>query len=409
MKKCAMRIAMISYWSCPLTPLGIGTAGGMNVYVLGLAQALGELGHTVDIYTSAHHEADSVDSAPHPNVSVIHLHRSAADPYADIDYFCEQVAEMAGRRGVPYDALHAHYYFSGLVGLRLRERMHLPLFVTFHTLGTMKQRYLGIEDRRRIRAESAIVARADGIIASTELEAADVMEWHQVPAYMIHTAHPGVDHHLFRPQDRASARKRVGLPEEAKIILFVGRIDPIKGIHLLIDACARLVARDTPEPCSGQLLVIGGDPENESFWATGEGRRLRRQIHDQQLEQRVAFIGSRPHAELAAYYAAADLVAMPSAYETFGFVALEAMACGACVVASRVGGLQYLIQDRQNGRLVEPNNVEELAAIMGELLRDREERERLGRNAAASSYRFCWSRQAEQVLAVYRSAARHAA
>ncbi len=398
-----MKIAMISYWSCPLAPLGIGTAGGMNVYVLSLAQALGELGHTVDIYTVTHPGADNADAALHRNVSVIHLEKCVDDLYRDIGHFVEQMEAMARRRGAEYDVVHAHYYYSGLAGLQIRERMDLPLLMTFHTLGTMKKHYLGIEDRRRIRSESEIVERADGIIASTELEAADVMEWHQVPPEKIHTVHPGVDHHLFRPHDRVSARERVGLPQDSNIILFVGRIDPIKGIHLLIDAFAQLVATDAPDLCSSRLLVIGGDPENESFWTTGEGSKLRQQIHDQQLEHRVSFVGSQPHAELAYYYAAADLVAMPSAYETFGFVALEAMASGACVVASRVGGLQYLIQDRENGRLVEPGNVEDLAAIIGELLVDREQRERLGRNAAASSYRYCWSRQAEHVLDVYRS------
>lgn len=402
-KKRAMQIAMISYWSCPLTTLGVGTAGGLNVYVLNLAQALGELGHTVDIYTTEHAAEERSDVALHPNVSVMHLGWHGDDAYHQIDRFVDCVIAAARDRGKRYDVAHAHYYYSGLVGVRLRERLGLPLAITFHTLGTMKQRYLGSRDRRRIHAEQIIVEHADRIIASTEIERADIMSWHLVSAEKIDVVHPGVDHHLFRPYDRAGARRIVGLPEDAKIILFVGRIDPIKGIHLLIDALAQLA----PAGHAGavRLLVIGGDPDNEAFWTTGEARKLQAQIRDLRLEERVSFVGSQPHTQLAYFYAAADLVGMPSAYETFGFAALEAMACGACVVASRVGGLQHLIQDGENGRLFEPRNVEQLAAIIQELLGDREQLERLGRNAAAASYRYCWSLQAEKVVAVYRQAA----
>jgi len=404
-----MQIAMISYWACPLTTLGIGRGGGMSVYVLNLAQALGELGHTVDIYTAAHPDDDSIDTVLDPNVSVIHLDQRTADPYHDIDHFADQMEATAHDRGAQYEVVHAHYYYSGLVGLKICERLNVPLLVTFHTLGTMKLHYLGIEDRRRIQSEETIVAGADGIIASTELETADVMAWHQVPAAKMHTVHPGVDHHLFRPHDRASAREIVDLPQESKIILFVGRIDPIKGIHLLIDAFAQLASSDAPDLRSSRLLVIGGDPENESFWTTGEGSNLRQQIDDAGLEHKVSFVGSQPHDQLAYYYAAADVVAVPSAYETFGFVALEAMACGACVVASRVGGLEYLIQDRQNGRLFDPSNTEELTAIMREVLVDRDQNERLGKTAAEASYRYCWDGQAKKMLAVYRSFASDAA
>ncbi len=397
-----MNIAMISYWSCPLTKLGVATAGGMNVYVLNLAQALGELGHTVDIYTRVHLEGDDLQPTLHPNVSVVHLRSEHHDLYQDIEDFSDQMEEQVRRRQVHYDSVHAHYFYSGLVGLKMRERMEAPLFATFHTLGIMKKYYVGTVDHRRIKSESDIINGVDGIIASTELEKTDLIAWHHVPEGKIYTIHPGVDHHLFRPYDRHTARSILGLTEEKNIILFVGRIDPVKGIHLLIDAFAQLQAAASPELQATKLLLIGGDPANQEFWSAGEARQLRQQIHAAQLEDRVIFVGSQPHAQLAYYYAAADLVVMPSAYETFGFVALEAMACGACVLASRVGGLQYLIQDRINGRLFEPRNVDELASIMGELLVDGDQKDRLGQNAAASSYRFCWRKQAEKMLTVYQ-------
>ena len=396
-----MQIAMISYWSCPLTRLGVAMAGGMNVYVLNLANALGALGHTVDIYTQAHGDGDDLDDALNPHVSVVHLPRQMEDPFEDVEQFAQQVAVEARKRQRRYDVLHAHYYFSALAGLRLREQLKLRLFVTFHTLGIMKEQYAGIVDQQRIAAETAIIAGVDAIVASTELEKADLIEWHDVPPDKVHIVHPGVDHHLFRPYDQHAARKALGLDQAAHLILFVGRIDPIKGIHTLIDAFDRLLTEDAGALRPSRLLLIGGDPEDERFWRTGEGRALRQEIDERQLEEQVVLLGSRPHEELARYYAAADLVVVPSAYETFGFVALEAMACGSPVIASNVGGLHYLVQDRVNGRLFDPGDSDELCAIMRELLGDRAQRELLGKQAAASSHRYCWDKQAEKLLALY--------
>jgi D-inositol-3-phosphate glycosyltransferase len=397
-----MHIAMISYWACPLAKLGVATAGGMNVYVLNLANALGSMGHTIDIYTRTHEDEDDLSDAIDERVSVVHIPSRNKNLYDDIGDFAAQVAAESSRRGRKYDILHAHYYYSGLVGLKIRAELNLPLVITFHTLGVMKEKYAGVVDTRRIAAESAIIDSVDVIVASTELEKADLIEWHDVPPDKISVIHPGVEHHLFKPYDQHVAREVIGLPDDEKILLFVGRIDPIKGIHILIDAFSRLLEEASDGLRETKLLVIGGDPENEQFWKTPEGSRIREEIQTKQLDNHVQMIGSRSHAQLAYYYAAADLLVMPSAYETFGFVALEAMACGTCVIASRVGGLQYLVKDRVNGRLFDAGNSDELCAIMRELLLDTGQRERLGKQAAASSYRYCWDKQAERMLAVYR-------
>jgi D-inositol-3-phosphate glycosyltransferase len=392
---------MISYWACPLAKLGVATAGGMNVYVLNLANALGSMGHTIDIYTRTHENEDDLSDAIDEHVSVVHIPSRSKNLYDDIGDFAAQVAAESSKRGRKYDILHAHYYYSGLVGLKMRAELNLPLVITFHTLGVMKEKYAGVVDTRRIVAESAIIDAVDVIVASTELEKADLIEWHDVPPDKISVIHPGVDHHLFKAYDQHVAREVIGLPDDEKILLFVGRIDPIKGIHILIDAFSRLLEEASDGLRETKLLVIGGDPENEEFWKTPEGNRIREEIQTKQLDNQVQMIGSRSHAQLAYYYAAADLVVMPSAYETFGFVALEAMACGTCVVASRVGGLQYLVKDHVNGRLFDAGNSDELCAIMRELLLDTRQRERLGKQAAASSYRYCWDKQAERMLAVY--------
>ena len=397
-----MHIAMISYWSCPMAKLGVATAGGMNVYVLNLANALGHMGHTVDIYTRVHEDEDDLSDALDEHVSVVHIPGRNDNLYDDMGDFAAQVAEESCKRRRKYDILHAHYYYSGLVGLKMRAEMNLPLVITFHTLGVMKEKYAGVVDQRRIAAESAIIDAVDGIVASTELEEADLMEWHNVPPEKISVIHPGVDHHLFKPYDQDEARQVTELPPDENILLFVGRIDPIKGIHILIDAFSRLLEQASDGLRETKLLIIGGDPENEQFWKTPEGMRIGQEIQTKQLDDQVRLIGSRSHAQLAYYYAAADLVVMPSAYETFGFVALEAMACGTCVIASRVGGLQYLVKDRVNGRLFGSGDSEELCMIMRELLLDRRQRERLGKQAAASSYQYCWDKQAERMLAAYQ-------
>jgi D-inositol-3-phosphate glycosyltransferase len=395
-----MHIAMISYWSCPLARLGVASAGGLNVYVLNLAQALGELGHEVDVYTRQHPASDDVAYDLHPNVAVTHIRQCDDNLYQDVLCFADTVAAHGMERGRQYDVIHAHYYYSGLVGLALRERFDAPLVMTFHTLGIMKKTVVGVEDQRRIDAETRIIDQADAIVASTELEKADLMAWHDVPDDKVYTVHPGVDHHIFQPYGRQASRELLGIDPDDRIVVFVGRIDPIKGIDILLAAFAKLHADQRTK-----LLLIGGAPDDEAFWNTLEGATLRQQIEQYDLEGRVILVGSQPQERIARYHAASDLVVMPSAYETFGFVALEAMACGACVVASRVGGLQYLIEDGVDGRLFEQGNVDALAAVMDELLADPAQRERLGREALAASFQYCWSIQAEKMLAVYADAA----
>src|SRR4051794_15287073 len=156
-----MNIAMVSYWSCPLARLGVGTGGGMSVYVLGLAQALGELGHTVDIYTRTHTDEDDPEEELHPNVTVMHLHQRQSDLYQDIDAFVDQIEEQIHQRQICYEVIHTHYFYSGLVGLKLRERAQIPVFATFHTLGMMKKHYAAVVDQRRIQSEDDIVAGVD--------------------------------------------------------------------------------------------------------------------------------------------------------------------------------------------------------------------------------------------------------
>lgn len=394
-----LKIAFISYWSCPLTKVGVLASGGMNIYVLNLANFLGKLGHQVDIYTRVHKENDEKILQIHKNVRIIHL---AAANIKDTDFFSDKVQLFIKKFKLNYDILHAHYFYSGLIGLELKKRLSIPLLATFHSLGKTKELYVGIRDAFRLNSEKKIVRFADGIIASTELEKNDLMENYKGKSKKVFVVSPGVNHHLFKPKNKVLSRVKLHLPLKPKIILFVGRIDPIKGISFLIEAIARLTRQYPTFEKNYRVLLIGGDISSSLFWQNAEVKKIKQLIISKKLECCVKFIGSRPHSLLADYYAASDVVVMPSLYESFGLVVLEAMSSGACVLVSKVGGLKYLVKDKINGRFFENGDIISLSSILWELLNNKNERLRLGSNAFASSQRFCWDIQAKKMEDVYK-------
>ena len=384
-----MRIAMISYWACPLTRLGVLRGGGMSVYILQFANFLGNLGISVDIYTRTHKDCDENVLEIQKNVRVIHI------PSQNLETFITS-------HQLQYDVLHAHYYYSGIVGLFLQKKLHIPLVQTFHTLGVMKQSYGGEIDVKRIKAEKEIIQKVDGIIASTVLEKDELIRKYKADGKKIFVIHPGVNHRIFKQHKKVFSRGKLGLPQNKKIILFVGRIDPIKGIRLLIEAVARLSHLHPSFEKKFRVLLIGGDVKSSDFWHHPEVQKIKSLIIQKQLECCIKFMGSQPHQMLPFYYAASDVVVMPSVYESFGLVVLEALACGATVLASAVGGLTYLIQDKINGRLFESNNVNNLSDVLWELLNDEEERKELSKGALLSSQKYCWEKQAQELVKVYK-------
>jgi len=397
-----MNIAVISYWSCPLTRLGVLTEGGMNVYVLNLANSLGKLGARVDIFTRTHKENDEKIIAIHPNVRIIHLASLTYDLPSDAQIFTGKLMAFLTQNNLSYDMIHSHYFYSGKVALELKKLLNLPIVHTFHTLGTIKARLAGINDQKRIKIEKAIVKEVSGIIASTELEKQELRQKYETAANKVFVVSPGVNHHLFKKHKLQYARAKLSLPQTYKIILFVGRIDPIKGINFLISALCLLRERYPSLRNKLRVVLIGGDIESRHFWENREVQKIIKYIEKNKLQCCVKFIGSQPHSLLPLYYSAADLVAMPSIYESFGFVLLEAMASGATVLASKAGGLKYLIKDKINGRLFENGNVDQLCKLTYELLNDKTQRVRLGKNAAISSQQFCWDKQAKKFITVYK-------
>lgn len=396
-----MNIAFTSYWSCPLTKLGVLSSGGMNVYVLNLANNLGILGHKVDIYTRAHQENDEKILVINKNVRIIHLPSSDKNLYKDSQIFAQKMEVFIGKNSLSYDVLHCHYFYSGVVGLILRKKFSIPLFMTFHALGITKELYAGISDQRRVETEKNIVRSADAIISSIELEKKELIESYQADADKIFVVSPGVNHKIFRIYGKLNARKKAGMPLKQKIILFVGRIDPIKGITLLISAVAKLAKSYPNFENNFKVLLIGGDINSYNFWKHPEVVKIKSLIEKLNLSCCVKFIGAKPHFLLPYYYAGADLVVMPSKYESFGLVVLEAMASGAAVVASEVGGLSSLIKDRVNGRFFKSADATDLSEIIWELLNDKKQRKLLGEKAALESKKYCWDIQAKKIAKIY--------
>ena len=387
------RIAMLSLHTCPLAALGGKETGGMNVYVREVARALGHLGFEIDVFTRSQDPAIPEVVQLGPGARVIHVSAGPARPIAraavadHLEEFAERMEGFRTRERVRYDLVHSHYWLSGLAGLDLARSWDVPLVHMFHTLGAIKNAVArgsnDTEPEERLAAEIRIAKEADRIVASNLVERAD-LAWHLgADPGRVAVIPCGVDVELFRPRSTAPARARLGLDAE-HVLLFVGRLTPIKGLETLLRALSVLRA-DGLSAARLTLLVVGGTKGEEA----GSGH-LRRLAHDLGIGGWVDFRGPQPQAVLTDYYAAADVCLIPSRYESFGMVALEAMASGVPVIASRAGGLALTVQDGVTGRLVPEGDVAALAQAVAGLLADDPARHALGVRAVEWARRFAW-------------------
>jgi D-inositol-3-phosphate glycosyltransferase len=394
-----MRIAMVSAHTSPLAPLGGREAGGMNVYVLELSRELARLGYQVDIFTRLDGDLPRVE----PIAPGLRLIRIEAGPPAPIEKE-EIVRHLPGflrnlrafACDAPrYDLIHSHYWQSGWAGTLLARELRVPHVVMFHTLGEVKNRarFGEAEPRLRIRHERTIARRATAIVTASDHERQLLERYYGADPARMHTVPCGIDLELFRPLPRAEARARLGLPADRPVLLWVGRLEKLKGVEILIDAVAGLERRDA------LLLLVGGDDR-----AAPLRRDLEAQARALGIADRIRFEGAVDHAQLPAYYAAADVCVVPSFYESFGLVAVEAMACGTPVVASRVGGLVSTVIDGVTGYLIPWRCPEPFAEKLDVLLANPELRANFGRAARASVERFRWSTVGLRIADVYDSA-----
>jgi D-inositol-3-phosphate glycosyltransferase len=393
-----MRIAVISVHTSPLARPGGAKAGGLNVYVLELARQLVAVGNEVDIFSRAtSQDYDEVVEIA-PGLRAIHLPAGPLETmspealFEHLDAFETAVLEFHGRDGATYDVLHSHYWLSGLVGQKLKAAWNVPHVTMFHTLGEVKNRssYNEHETALRIESEAAVIAGADRVICATDQERNFIRQLYGADSDRVMVIPLGVDLDRFRPAAKNLAREALGLKDE-RLVLFVGRIEPLKGVDILIDAAALL---DSDVDCS--VLIVGGDESSEL-----QVQQLQDLARDRGISHRVAFVGAVDHEQLPLYYNAADVCVVPSHYESFGLVAIEAMASGVPVVASRVGGLTGTVKDGETGYLI-PWLCPEPFAERIELLLDNEPlRQSLGEAAREAVGRYRWENVAGAVLDVY--------
>ena len=405
-----LRIAMLSVHTCPLAMLGGKETGGMNVYVRDLSRELVRRGHRVDVYTRSQDPSmPRIGDGLGPGARVIHVPAGPEHPYDKhliydhLPEFVDGVQAQAEADSIQYDVLHSHYWLSGAAARELRHHWDAPIVHMFHTLGKMKnavaQRPEERETETRIQAEAEIVRFSDALVAATPVEEEQLVRLYSADPARIRVISPGVDTERFHPIPAAHAKERIALCPDCCMILFVGRIEPLKGIDNLLRAIALVVGK-RPELREGLIVpIIGGDPDR--IRQADEMVRLRELREELGIGDVVTFLGARDQDTLQYYYSAAEMVVMPSDYESFGMVALEAMACGTPVIASDVGGLSFLVKQGRTGYRVPARDPRALAARITRLLTDEGLRRRIGQRAACWAESYAWPRIADRIEGVY--------
>ena len=371
----------------------------MNVYVLNLARELARQGDLVDVYTRYHDPSDPQVVDLGHGARVIHIKAGPYDGtketlYEHIPEFVGNLQRFRRSEGVDYDVIHSHYWLSGRVGVVLSSQWDVPHVSTFHTLARAKLRARAgeTETDQRLRVEENVMRDVDAVVVSTEQEKQDLVRLYRAAANNVCVVPAGVDTERFRPADQADARRALGLTE-GNIVLYVGRIEPLKGLDILIGALAGI-----EDSSDTRLVIVGGELE-----ADGEINRLRAQVRNLNLEEKVTFTGAVSHADLPVYYNSADVFVLPSYHESFGLVALEAMACGTPVAASRVGGLTSFVEEGVTGYLIPWHCPEPFAQRIDVLLSNPTLRKRMGEAARARALEMTWTTTANRMLDVYLS------
>ncbi len=374
----------------------------MNVYVRELGRALGARGVEVDIFTrrQASDVPDVVEYAP--GARVVHIDagpRRHVDKYDVLDYlpdFACAVQRYRALTGVSYDVIHSHYWLSGRLGVLFSEHWGVPLVSMFHTLAQLKNRVAESAAEReqdvRYEIERRTMAGSDRVVAATKIDRQQILR-HYGPMAPIQVIPGGVDLEQFAPRGRQAARAELGWDPRRKVLLFVGRIQRLKGLEVLLRAFSKLNDLDA------RVVIVGGQPGTSL--ETREIARLQHLSVKLGIDQRTSFVGAVPHPQLPLYYSAADLTVMPSSYESFGLVAVESLACGTPVVATRVGGLTSIVRDGETGLLVPWRDAEMFAERIRGLLEDDRLRRRMAAKARESVLQYGWDRIADEHLALY--------
>lgn len=394
---CVRSVAVLSLHTSPLAQPGTGDGGGMNVYVRELVSALASSGIRTRVFVRRWSDDLPKRVMVEPNFEVVHVPAGPPDLAKEdlpsiVTEFADGVCAELERE--PAEVVHANYWLSGVAGLEVKDRLRVPLVTTFHTLARVKAELGDPEPEARARAEAAVMSCAEVVVSNCDAETDDLVRHYGADAERIEVVTPGVDHAFFSPGSQRGARRAIGVGDE-HVVLFVGRIQPLKGLDVAVRALAEL------DDEQAMLMVVGG-----ASGAQGERElaRIHELIDELDLVGRVRFVPPQPHHLLSTYYRAADVSIVPSRSESFGLVALEAQACGTPVVASAVGGLLTLVDPGRTGYLVEDRDPSVFAKHIDHILGDPLHARRLSTTAARRARAYTWTTSAEALQAVYTRA-----
>jgi D-inositol-3-phosphate glycosyltransferase len=386
----------------PTASLGRSANGGLNVYVSEVCNAFSDRGIATDVFTRKQSPDDPDFEVLAPHSRVIYLEAGLGlDKYSlyhEVPWFAAQIRQFAAEENISYDLLYSHYWLSGEVACLLRPELSTGWAHIAHTLGLVKNQTLATgavpEPPLRIQVEGELAQQADLLIASTADEANELVSLYHANPARVSVVEPGVDLTMFQPIDRAEARRNIGYGPE-RLLLFVGRLERLKGVDVAIRALALLQGQQP----DARLLVLGDDARNGALSDGDESEmaRLKAVASSLGVRDRVDFLGSVAHHELPYFYSAADVCIMPSYSESFGLVALEAQACGLPVVGAAASGLRSVVRDGASGYLLDTHDPEIYAERIGRLLAEPQLAEQMGRHGRQLAHRFSWTRTADRL------------
>ncbi|GLW10422.1 D-inositol 3-phosphate glycosyltransferase [Microtetraspora sp. NBRC 13810] len=398
----------------PLDQPGTGDAGGMNVYVVEVAKRLAQLDVEVEIFTRQTARDLPPVAELAPGVLVRHV---TAGPYEELDkadlpgQLCAFLSGVLRTEAMydpgRYDVIHSHYWLSGQVGWLAKERWGVPLVHTMHTMAKVKNLLLAEDDRpepsARVFGEEQVVDVADRLVANTEAEAGELIDLYGAPRERVAVVNPGVNLSVFQPASKGAARHRLGLPQDAHVLLFVGRIQPLKAPDVLLRAASRMLVE---EPGLRSRLVVAcvGGPSGSGLSRPALLAELSAELG---ISDVVRLVPPAPQDELADWYRAADVTVVPSHNESFGLVALESQACGTPVAAASVGGLRTAVRDGVSGVLVNGHEPEEWARVLRRFVHEPRWRAGLAAGAVEHAAAFGWTATAVRLAEVYAGALAH--
>ena len=403
-----MNICIISYHSCPFSPLGLESAGGMNVYIRELSFALSNFPNIkIDIFTRIQHKDLKGIKNISDKIRIIHLKGgpecfiNKKNLYHYIEEFGENLINFILTNKLKYEIIYTHYWLSGLIGKRIKNKFNLPLIHNYHTLAFMKNKLTRgkyKENPNRLNAERFLFHVSDGIIISSQNEKENILKEYKIPCWKLRIIYPGVNQNIFYPVNKSVARKKLGLHSNDKIILYVGRIEPVKGLFTIVEALEILKRNKNSLYNHLKLVVVGGGNKALDFQKNREILRIMNFIKEKNIFEKVVFFGSKEQNLLRNYYSASDVLIVPSLYESFGLVTIESLACGTPVIVSRTGEMAKIIHENKNGFHFSPNNPLSLANAILRFFKNREslwKKEEIRENIIK---KFSWKKTAEETF-----------